>query len=106
MINYQWEKLLATASDSTQMYGHAYGALDSMLKHHRDGAMDCEQLEKQRILLNEQVEVRFNELVVEAREKTEAWLNRSLENLRGTAPNAAIYEDGAALDNPGDQILE
>lgn len=99
MIDYQWSALLKTAHTTNEMYATAYGAMNSMIVHHRDGALTLDELEVQRVILNEQVEARFGELVAEARQATEAWLNRGLETLYNSVstPKAAIYEDGAAL---------
>jgi hypothetical protein len=102
MIDYQWHSLLKTAHNVGEMYAVAYGALNSMTVHHRQGALTCQELDTQRMNLNDLVEARYTELADEARVATEAWLNRSLEQLYTSVstPKAAIYEDGAAL---GDQ---
>ena len=102
MIDYQWNTLLKTSNTVGEMYAVAYGAMNSMAVHHRSGSLTCQELDTQRMILNEQVEARYTELAAEAREATEAWLNRSLEQLYTvvSTPKAAIYEDGAAL---GDQ---
>lgn len=102
MINMNWDKLLLAAHDSAQLYGHAYGALDIMIKQCHEGRFDIEELDVQRRILEKQVEARFNELMAESKAATERWLARSLENLHGkpSTPSAAIYEEGAAI---GDQ---
>lgn len=99
MIDYNWLALLRKAKDTNELYATAYGSLNSMIVHCKDGALDVAELDVQRKMLNRDVEVRFSELVAEAREATQRWLNRSLEQLYTTVstPKAAIYEDGAAL---------
>lgn len=102
MIEYKWNTLLQTAHNTSEMYATAYGAMNSMIVHHRDGRLTTDELDVQRKILNDQVEARFAGLVAEAREATEAWLNRSISTLHKSVstPKAAIYEDGAAI---GDQ---
>lgn len=99
MIDYKWVELFGEAENTTDLYAYGYGSFNSMIKQHVIGALTCDELDKQRVLLNQAVEARFNELMRERQEATHRWLNRSREQLivSVATPKAAIYEEGAAI---------